>query len=182
MPYGPNPNRPFIDPLAGGGFDHLPWYDATFANLADAQNNVNRLFGAGPYYADAPVANLTRGFFSFDAQTLVVGVHNDLEGAHVSILGGFGWGFTIGADKKTVTLNGIVPLYDTDPLRQAFQTALNLDFSGYLMTPTFQECPEDPALTLAPVPSSITLLAVGLLSIFPAYRRWRAASMTQIAV
>ena len=175
--FTPTPNRPFIDPRSNqpGGFDNLPWYDATYNNLADAQNNANRQFGAGPYLGDTPQVLLTRGPYSFTADSLVVVQMNNM----IAILGGFEWGFTIGANQMTVTPLPIKMIGDTPAIRTAFNTALGLDFPGYTIKDFNQIWPtltNVPTVSVVPEPSSLALVTVGALALVPVLRARRRAA------
>ncbi|MGE3818397.1 MAG: hypothetical protein AB7I30_03105 [Isosphaeraceae bacterium] len=167
--FTPDPNRPFIDPRvgqAGGPFDNLPWYDFTYNTLANLNTDTNRQNGAGPWYTDNPRVNLNRGPYTFFAETLVVVQKNQM----ISILGGFSWGFSIGADQMTVTSLPITPLQDNAGLRASFNAALGVDYPGYTIkdfgdiwpnlpgTPTINTIPEPHVLQLAALGGGLLLL------------------------
>jgi hypothetical protein len=172
--FTPTPNRPFIDPRSDqpGGFDDLPWYDPTFTTLANAQANTNRQFGSGPYYLDTPRALLSRGPYTFTAQTLLVVE----EGQRIGVLGGFQWGFTIGADRTTVTPLDISLLTDSPSLLEQVNAALGLDFPGYTLEGLGQLFPGPdvtPPIPTVPEPSSVILVAVGAACLVPLARARR---------
>jgi MYXO-CTERM domain-containing protein len=171
--FTPTPNRPFIDPrqgqdIGGGVGDGLPFYDVTYTNSTLATQKVD---GTGPYVYDKPAVLLTRGPYSFTADTVLACV----EGNHMCILGGVQWGFTIGADQTTVTALPMTDLSDTAALRDAFNTALAQDFPQY----GFEACDCDNTVTRpTPEPSSLVLGSTGLAGLLLLRRRrhlWHVA-------
>ncbi|MDX2038283.1 MAG: hypothetical protein SFX72_16660 [Isosphaeraceae bacterium] len=176
--FTPTPNRPFIDPRSDqpGGFDALPWYDATFATLADANANTNRKFGSGPFIMDTPRVLLERGPYSFKAETLLV-VEKDKM---IAILGGFSWGFSIAADDMTVTKHPIAAIGDLAAAKTSFNTALAKDFPGYEIKDFEKIWPEvlrqgTPTVSLVPEPSTWVLGIASVAGLAPIARRRRAA-------
>jgi hypothetical protein len=176
--FTPNPNRPFIDPRQGqniGGAnvgDALPFYDVTYANQNDANNDNNRLAnGSGSVLHDSPRVLLARGPYTFFAQTLLVCME---AGMQLGILGGFSWGFTIGAAPgNAVTPTPIAALADGAALRNDFNTALAADFPGWSIVAanTLWPVTTVPTVNVAPEPSSVVTLATGLVMLVYVGRR-----------
>lgn len=151
----------FIDPNAGqnlgGGRtgDGLPFYDQSYSTLNDANNNQNRKAnGSGKYAKDQPFNLVSEAPFSFDADLLLVCVHDK----QMAILGGVHWGYKLDASGG-VTPNAPTALTDTKSLRDALNTDLNKDFPGFSFVSAEQFC--------IPLPSAawMILLAVPLLGV-----------------
>lgn len=177
--FTPTPNRPFIDPRSDqpGGFDNLPWYDATFGNLNDARTNQNRLFGSGNYFLDTPRVLLTRGPYSFFAQTLLVCIDEFTK--RMFALGGFSWGFEIAADQTTVTGLPITQIDDNAALRNDFNTALGIDFPGWTMIAATAACgPSCPYLNV-PEPNSLALFCLGFVALLLIFGKKLNARLSQ---
>lgn len=164
--FTPTPNRPFIDPRQGqdignGVGDGLPFYDVTYTNSTLTTQKVD---GTGPYVYDKPAVRLTRGPYSFVADTVLACV----DGNHMCILGGVEWGFNIAADQTTVTARPMTDLADTAALRDAFNTALAKDFPAY----GFEPCNCDNTVTRpTPEPSTLILGSTGLAGLLLLVRR-----------
>lgn len=131
------PPRPFIDPRngqdIGGGTmgDNLPFYDVTYA-MDPVTNPATPLVqnGSGRFIYDKPQLNAaTSRPNTFCAETLLVCLKPGTM--MMAILGGFSWGFDINADGSTVTPKATMALSDTMATRDAFNTALGLDFPGW---------------------------------------------------
>jgi hypothetical protein len=166
VPGFPNPNRPFIDPRSGtllGGVtaDDEPWYDITGATKATLS-----LTGGGddPWMGDGPYASWTLGPLTFTADTLVV-VVTDWTAKQARVLGGVHWGYSItDATLKQVTPIAVIELTDSKALRDAFNTALALDFNGWTL--------------VVPEPASTVLIISGVVVLagYAGFRRSRRAA------
>ena len=139
------PNRPFIDPQSGqilGGTvtaDNLPWYDIT----GDSKTGLSLTGGGlGSWFGDGPFAQWSLGPLTFTADTLVVAV-TDLAAKQARILGGVEWAYSIGsiAGVNQVSVTGPIDLANSQPMRDAFNTQLAVDFPGWsLIVPEPATC------------------------------------------
>jgi len=171
--FTPDPNRPFIDPregqnIGGGNGNNTPFYDATYTDTTYATQKTD---GSGSVLYDKPAVNLTRATpeapYSFEAMSLLVCVNEDQT---MTILAGLEWGFYFD-DQGTVSLKTANQLGDTAGVRDAFNTALALDFPGWSIV----ERPEDcgcKGVRETPEPSALCLLGLGLLGV-PVFGRRR---------
>ncbi|MFO0841979.1 MAG: hypothetical protein U0797_06200 [Gemmataceae bacterium] len=119
------PSGNFIDPQPnqpGGPFDNLPWYDITYNTAADRAVDANRQNGAGRFFNDSPQGWLPFGAISFSALTMLVCV--DPQTMMFEFLGGFSWGFSVNAAQNTVTAQELMPLADTNGLRDIINNSL----------------------------------------------------------
>lgn len=174
------PPRPFIDPRQGqnigGGMmgDNLPFYDVTYA-MDPVTNPATPLIqnGSGRFIYDKPALNApTSRPNTFVAETLLVCLKPGTM--MMAILGGFKWGFDINADGSVVTPHPTMPLSDTMAIRDAFNTALGLDFPGWSIISGAEAWPDmmPIGVTFIPAPGA----ALGLALTIPmVWRRRRAA-------
>ncbi|MGH7215570.1 MAG: hypothetical protein ACREIT_12460 [Tepidisphaeraceae bacterium] len=136
------PNTDFIDPQQGrqitsGGLlaDGLPFNDATFPSLANANNNTNRRQnGSGSHIKDQPFNLVSEAPFEFTGQSLLVCMEENMM---LGILGGVEWGFTVNA-QGVVTPKAPSNLADGAALRDAFNKDLARDFPGWVIKPADQ--------------------------------------------
>lgn len=154
VPGFPSPNRPFIDPrdgtsFGGGNFaDDQPWYDITGHTKATLS-----LAGGGDdaWMGDGPFASWSLGPLTFLADTLVV-VVTDWDAKQARILGGFQWGYSIGAPGLNQTTPiSVSEFTDLAPVRDYFNTYLAIDFPGWTV--------------VVPEPASALLCIAALLAI-----------------
>ncbi len=156
------PDRPFIDPLAldgfaGSDFDALPWYDITGPTQASVTLNGG---GDDAWMGDGPYAAWSLGPVTFSVDTLVVRI-TDAIAKQARVMGGIHWGYSItGVDSKLVSAIGVTDLSDSAALRDAFNTALAIDFPGWTLV-----VPEPQTLVLA--------LSAGMWVAIWTFRRWR---------
>jgi hypothetical protein len=171
--FTPNPNRPFIDPRQGQNIgsevgNDTPFYDVTYTDTTFA---TQRPDGSGAVFYDKPAVNLVRATpdapYSFDALTLVVCVHDNNT---MSILAGLEWGFSFN-HQGSVSLKPANSIGDSSAVRDAFNTALALDFPGWSIVERPRAC-GCKGVRETPEPSTTCLLAMGLLCL-PALGRRR---------
>lgn len=161
------PSGDFIDPqqVQGPGFDNLPWYDATYNTAADRNANMNRQFGAGPFYLDTPGGWLPFGPLTFSASTLLVCV--DPVAKSFEFLAGFSWGFSINAAMNMVTALPLMELADTAGLRMTINNSLGLgQFAGQgwmMVQNSDEDCYLD--VNFVPEPGTISLVMIGVVAI-----------------
>jgi hypothetical protein len=159
--------------LGGAGVgDGLPFYDITYNSVADRNTPANEVHnGSGPLYNDSPRVLLTRGPYSFMAETLLVCIEPDMM---LGILGGVKWGFDIAADMTTVTPHAMMALGDTMAIRDAFNTALALDFPGWTIKPSTTLWPDEQPQVGLTVPetrsASLLLMAMTIYCVHPTRR------------
>jgi hypothetical protein len=176
-------NLSFIDPIPGqpiGGTppqtgNATPFYDITVNKVADFANQAKWIRdGTGTIFGDGPQNLLTQGFFSFTAQTLLVAT-TAANPTQLLMLGGFQWGFTIGADKKTVALLPTTGISFSNGLATSFNNALKNDFKDYTLSQAI--CDRDPVLVgFVPEPGTIVLALIGVPGLLTAAARRRRAA------
>jgi hypothetical protein len=162
----PDPNRPFIDPWnpdqPPGGFDNLPFYDATYNNFTDIGNMSLWQRGRGPIMVDTPKVLISRAPVIAKFETLVVCVEDPML---MGILGGFEWGFIIRADG---TVGCMLPteLTDFDLLETNFNQALAQDYDGWRIGAASALWPDMTLrLRFVPEPSGVILCCIGFLGL-----------------
>lgn len=164
------PNGDFIDPIpdqAGGPWDTLPWYDVTYT---DAAHTSGLQRGKGKYMEDYPSGWGPFGPMSFNAQTFLVCVDEDLEA--FCFIAGFTWGFSVAAD-GTITRHGAALFGDSPEFGAGVNAGLDRipDFEPWDYWGECADCPEF-TLTVVPEPTTMTAMVLGVLAL--ARRRKRA--------
>jgi hypothetical protein len=165
-------NLSFIDPIpnqpigSGQKGNATPFYDITVNKVADFADQTKWLReGTGTFWGDRPQNLLTAGFFSFSVQTILVAT-SAASPKSLLMLGGFSWGYTIGADQKTVSLLPIKGLSFSDGLATSFNTALMNDGfptgkDAYTVSQAI--CDKTPVkVNFTPEPGTIVLAVLGV--------------------
>lgn len=142
----------FIDPMngqtIGNGItgDNKPFYDLTYTSASNATNNTNRKAdGSGSFLKDIPFNLLDQAPFTFEADSLVVCVHD----SKMAILGGVHWGYTLNAN-GTITAATPSALSDASGLRDALNKDLKTDFAGFSFVSAAEICvPLPPAVWMS---------------------------------